>query len=79
MNIYANGLGHMNKMAAMPLYMVKSLKNLQNQEANDLGTWYVVLRMWGLPICSNDDPRLTLTYFTARSNLFPLAFIWEKC
>ena len=27
---------------------------------------------------SNDDPGLTLTYFTARSNLFILAFLWEK-
>ena len=29
-------------------------------------------------VCSNDDPRLTLTYFTARSNLVPYAFVWEK-
>ena len=29
-------------------------------------------------ICSNDDPGLTLTYFTARSNLVPYAFVWEK-
>ena len=29
-------------------------------------------------ICSNDDPELTLTYFTARSNLIPYAFVWEK-
>ena len=29
-------------------------------------------------ICSNDDPKLTLTYFTARSNLVPYAFVWEK-
>ena len=29
-------------------------------------------------ICSNDDPGLTLTYFTARSNLAPYAFVWEK-
>ena len=29
-------------------------------------------------ICSNDDPGLTLTYFTARSNLVTLAFLWEK-
>ena len=29
-------------------------------------------------VCSNDDPGLTLTYFTARSNLVPYAFIWEK-
>ena len=29
-------------------------------------------------VCSNDAPGLTLTYFTARSNLVPYAFIWEK-
>ena len=28
--------------------------------------------------CSNDDPGLTLTYFTAKSNLVPYAFVWEK-
>ena len=29
-------------------------------------------------VYSNDDPRLILTYFTARSNLVPYAFIWGK-
>ena len=29
-------------------------------------------------VYSNDDPALTLTYFTARSNLVPYAFVWEK-
>ena len=29
-------------------------------------------------ICSNDDPELTLTYFMARLNLIPYAFVWEK-
>ena len=29
-------------------------------------------------VYSNDDPQLTLTYFTARSNLVPYAFVWEK-
>ena len=29
-------------------------------------------------MCSSDDPGMTLTYFTARSNLVPYAFIWEK-
>ena len=29
-------------------------------------------------VCSNDDPGLNLTYFTARSNLVPYAFVWEK-
>ena len=29
-------------------------------------------------VCSNNDPELTLTYFTARSNLVPYAFVWKK-
>ena len=29
-------------------------------------------------VCSNDNNELTLTYFTARSNLVPYAFVWEK-
>ena len=29
-------------------------------------------------VCPNDDPGLTLTYFTARSNLVPYAFVWGK-
>ena len=29
-------------------------------------------------VCSNDDPGLTWTYFTARSNLVPYASVWEK-
>ena len=29
-------------------------------------------------MCSNDDPGVTLTYFTARSNLETYAFLWEK-
>ena len=29
-------------------------------------------------VCSNDDPGVTLTYFTARSNLVTKAFLWEK-
>ena len=28
--------------------------------------------------CSNDDPGLTLTFVTVRSNLIPYAFVWEK-
>ena len=36
---------------------------------------------WGVKLYKvyiNDDPGLTLTYFTARSNLVPYAFEWEK-
>ena len=29
-------------------------------------------------IFSNDDSGLILTYFTARSNLVPYAFVWEN-
>ena len=29
-------------------------------------------------ICLNDAPGLTLTYFMAKSNLVPYAFVWEK-
>ena len=29
-------------------------------------------------VYKNSDPGLTLTYFTARSNLVPYAFVWEK-
>ena len=58
--------GHMTKMATMPIYG-KNLKNLfRNQKADDLETWYAAS---GARVCSNDDPGLTLTYFTARSNL----------
>ena len=30
-------------------------------------------------VCSNDDPEMTLTNFTATSTLVPYAFVWEKC
>ena len=41
-----------------------------------LGLHHRVLEYY--QICSNDDPGFTLTYFTARSNLVPYAFVWEK-
>ena len=61
-------------------YMVKTLKKSSSPEPkdHDLVAWYVALGTRAHRICSNDDPRLTLTYFTARSNLVPYAFIWGK-
>ena len=60
--------------------MVKTLKNLllQNQRPMTLklGMQHRVLEYY--QVCSNDDAGLTLTYFTARSNLVPYAFVWEK-
>ena len=63
-------------MAAMPIYG-KSLKNLLlcNQKADAIE---VGMKHWKLDhyqVCSNDNTGLTLTYFTARSNLVPYAFV----
>ena len=60
--------------------MVKTFKNilLWNPKVNDLERWYAASVLQNFQICSNDDPELTLTYFTARSNLIPYAFVWEK-
>ena len=46
--IYANDLGHMRKMAAMPIY---GSNPLQKQKVNDLVTCYVVLGQ----VCLNND------------------------
>ena len=59
--------------------MVKTLKILlRNQKADDLETWYAALGLKYYHAYSNDDPGLTLTNFTARSNLVPCAFVCEK-
>ena len=64
--VYMNGPGHMTKMATMPIYG-KNLKNLllQNQKPYDLESWHVASRTQALKVYINDDPGLTLTYFTA--------------
>ena len=69
----------MTKMASMPIYG-KNLKksSFPEPKGNDLETWYAASGARVLPSCSNDDPGLILTYFTARSNLVPYAFVWEK-
>ena len=60
--------------------MVKTLKILfsgtKKPMTLKLGMQHRVLEYY--QICSNDDPGLTLTYFTAKSNLVPYAFVWEK-
>ena len=61
-------------------YMVKILKNLllQNQKSYDLETWHVLLGTQVLQVYINDDPGLTLTYFTARSKWVICTFEWGK-
>ena len=41
-----------------------------------LGMQHRVLEYY--QVYSNDDTGFTLIYFTARSNLVPYAFVWEK-
>ena len=73
------GLGYMTKMAVMPIYGNDPSKIFPVTKG-PMTLWLGMLH-WGIGpiiVCSNDDPRLTLTYFTARSNLVPYAFIWGK-
>ena len=71
MKIWWHDAGHMTKMAAMPIYGKNPSKIFFSRTGRPifrkLGMWHQGLQ----PIvnCSNDDPGVTLTYFTARSNL----------
>ena len=58
--------------------VVKTLKPLRNQKADNLETCMQHRVLEYYQVCSNVDPGLTLTYFTARSNLVSYAFVWEK-
>ena len=60
-------------------YMVKTLKTFSGTKrlmTLKLGMQHRVLEYH--QVCSNDDAGFILTYFTARSNLVPYAFVWEK-
>ena len=61
-------------------YMLRTLKTFYSGTKRlmtlKVGMSHQVLQKY--QVCSNDDPELTLTYFTARSNLVPYAFVWEK-
>ena len=75
--VCSNGPGNMTNMAAMLIYG-KNIKNLSlwNQMADDLESWYAAsgsLKYY--QVYSGDDSGFTFTYFTARSNLVPCAFV----
>ena len=61
-------------------YMIKTLKiffsGTKRPMTLKLGMQHWVLEYY--QACSNYNPWLTLTYLTARSNLIPYAFVWEK-
>ena len=67
---YKYDAGDMNKMTAMSIYG-KTLQKLSSPELAGRFPRILVWKHWGLQliiVCSNDDPGVTLTYFTARSN-----------
>ena len=59
-------------------YMLKTFKNLRNQKADDLETWYTASGTQLLPSLFKWWHGLTLTYFTARSNLVPYELYGKK-
>ena len=74
------GLGHMTKMAATPICGKNTLK-IFFSGTKELMTLGLGMQHWGLGpnrVCSNDDLCLTMTFFMARSNLLPYAFILEN-
>ena len=77
--IYTKYFGHMIKMTPTSIYGKNLFKIFFSRTRRPvtlgLGIYY-----WGCgayQVCSNDDPKLTLTYSTSRSNLLPDAFKWD--
>ena len=71
MKNYQHDAGHMTKMATTPIYGKNPLKIFFSGTGGPISTKLGMLHRGFQPIivCSIDDPRVTLTYFTARSNL----------
>lgn len=74
-----NDLCHLTKMAAMPKYGKNSSKIFFSQASRSIPLNLSVKHLALKPIivCQNDDPEMTLTYFTAWSILLSEALIWE--
>ena len=68
MNIHEHDAGHMTKMATKPIYGKNPSKIFFSGIGGPISMKLGMLH-FGLIFCSNDDPGLTLTYFTARLNL----------
>ena len=70
----------MIKMAAMPIYGNNPSKIFFTGTGRSISTKLGMYHLGLLPIivCSNDDPGVTLTYFTGWSNLVTYAFLWEN-
>ena len=65
-----------NRWAAMRIYGKKSPCLTKRPITLKLGLQYRLIDYY--QIYSNDDTGMALTYFTAKSYLFPYDFVWEK-
>ena len=69
--VYINGPGHMTKMAATPIYGTPRPSKIFSKTGGPifmkLGMQHRGLLL--IIVYINDDPGVTLTYFTPRSNL----------
>ena len=80
MKVYINGLGHMTKMAAMPIYGKKPLKIFFSRTRSPmifkLGMYHRGLKLYKVYI--NDDPGLTLTLWQGQIGS-PVRLNGENC
>ena len=76
--IDTNDLGHMTKMAAMPICSKNPSKILFSKASKPMTFQLGIQYQWLGPykVCSNDETGFTLTYFTA--TLLPNACVWEN-
>ena len=66
--VCSNGPGHMTKMAAMPIYGKNKkifFSRTKRPVTLNLCMHHRVLEYY--QVCSNNDPKLTMTYFTGMS------------
>ena len=76
--VWSNGLGHMTKMATMPIYGKKSKSHLLwNQKVNDLESWYAALETQALPSLFKWCPWDEFDLFHGKVK-FSHAFVWRK-
>ena len=78
--VCSRDLGHMTKMAAMPIYGKNHSKIFFSRTGGPI-SMKLGLKHPGLQsivVCENDDLGMTLTYFTARSILKTLFFTLEN-
>ena len=73
-------LGHMTKIAAMPIYGKNPSKIFFSRTGGPISTKLDMKHRGLQPIivCSNDYPRMNFTYCTTRSILETYAFTWKK-